>query len=249
MKSFKSFILKASLFITPFTNFSFANENVNTALHNVIEEAQRSNKKLNFEHIRTIYVKDIDAKDKYGKTPLHLAVIYKNKDLMKFLIELGADVNARDINGRTPLHEASKRGITPETVKILVENGAEVNAKTKYGETALHYAIAKKTFGKKDVIDFLIENGANVNARDINGETPLHYAFEIPLYILDKLQPLVESGAEVNAKNNKGQTVLDLAILYDVKDVIDFLQRKKSEGVRENILKKTLDKCRGIFKI
>ena len=182
-----------------------------------------------------------DFRDNKGNSTLFFAIKTKDVESIENLIALGADVNERDDRGQTPLHYASGYGILNKVVKALLKAGAKVNATDKNGNTPLHIT---SLYGSDnlDVVDFLIENGA-----DVNGNTPLHWA--VAFQRIDKVKLLLESGADVNIQNNNGETVLDLAILYDKKDVIDFLQRKKSEGVRENILKKTLDKCRGIFKI
>ncbi|EAY01509.1 ankyrin repeat protein, putative [Trichomonas vaginalis G3] len=46
---------------------------------------------------------DINAKDKDGWTPLHLAAIKNSKETAEILISNGADINAKDKDGLTPL--------------------------------------------------------------------------------------------------------------------------------------------------
>jgi len=38
---------------------------------------------------------DVNARDDYGRTPLHYASIYGIVDVVKFLVEKGADINAK----------------------------------------------------------------------------------------------------------------------------------------------------------
>ena len=45
---------------------------------------------------------DVDAKDKYGRTPLHMAVIGRYAEVAKLLIDNGADVNAKNEGGAFP---------------------------------------------------------------------------------------------------------------------------------------------------
>jgi ankyrin repeat protein len=49
----------------------------------------------------------INAKDKFGQTPLHLAISHVRLALLPLLLEKGAKVNEKDIFGQTPLHFAA----------------------------------------------------------------------------------------------------------------------------------------------
>ena len=72
-------------------------------------------------------------------------------EIVKFLLESGADVNAD-----YALINASKKGIT-EVVKLLLEKGADVNKKTNEGHTALYYATQK---GYTGIVKLLESAGA-----------------------------------------------------------------------------------------
>lgn len=62
-------------------------------------------------------------------TCLHLAVQMNNADIVKALLEKGANVNAITDRGVTPLHLAIAKKQPEEIIKILVENGADYNVK------------------------------------------------------------------------------------------------------------------------
>ncbi len=84
---------------------------------------------------------DVNAKDKYGGTPLHRAVgNLVRKEIVELLIANGADVNAKHDNGETPLHYAVT-GDQKEIAELLIAAGADVNAKAKNGKTPLDEAI------------------------------------------------------------------------------------------------------------
>jgi|ETN07SMinimDraft_1059922.scaffolds.fasta_scaffold27627_4 ankyrin repeat protein len=76
---------------------------------------------------------DVNAKDKDGFTPLHLAANKGHKEIVKLLIAEGADVNAKDDGGRTPLHGTAYWG-RKEIVELLIAKGADVNVKIEVGE-------------------------------------------------------------------------------------------------------------------
>lgn len=77
------------------------------------------------------YGADINAKDKYGRTPLHTV---KNADIAEYLLSHSANINTKDKDHRTPLHHATSSGRT-EIVTVLLEHGADVNIKDKLGRT------------------------------------------------------------------------------------------------------------------
>ena len=98
----------------------------------------------------------MDARDKDGRTPLLLAAIAGELDVVKVLVDNGADVNARDNVGTMPLMWAAFMGEL-EVIKFLMDKGADVNAKDKDGRTPLIFA---KSEGHPDVVKFLKQHGA-----------------------------------------------------------------------------------------
>ncbi len=111
---------------------------------------------------------DVNARDKFGVTPLHFAAEKNNERLIKELLNAGANVNAktnRDIGyfpGWTPLMTASNLE-NPNIVSILLNAGADVNITSEDGKTALFLA-ARNQHSKsnpKAVILKLLDAGAN----------------------------------------------------------------------------------------
>ena len=117
---------------------------------------------------------DIDARDKNGQTPLHVAAEHYGGEKIKELIAAGADVNARDKNGETPLHAAASSYKRRGQAKMLIAAGADVNAWDKANNTPLHDAAGS---GNAEAAKALIAAGADVNARPAGfGWTPLKEA-------------------------------------------------------------------------
>lgn len=67
---------------------------------------------------------DLDVRDRYGHTALHLAVLCWG-GAVEELLKWGADVNARDGNGNTPLHLAALNPPSNWAVAVLLRSGAD----------------------------------------------------------------------------------------------------------------------------
>ena len=84
---------------------------------------------------------DVNAKGKYGSTPLHNAA---TKEIAELLITNGADINAKINDGSSPLHAAALEG-HKEVAELLIAKGADVNARSESvlgeGKTALDWAV------------------------------------------------------------------------------------------------------------
>ncbi|KAH7377131.1 hypothetical protein B0T11DRAFT_27613 [Plectosphaerella cucumerina] len=96
-----------------------------------------------------------------GLQPVHLAALTGQIEMVKRLLEEGADVNAQGGDYGNALQAASSEG-RDETVQLLLEEGADVNAQGgRYGN-ALYAAISE---GYTEIVKLLLEKGANVNAQ------------------------------------------------------------------------------------
>jgi uncharacterized protein len=125
----------------------------------------------------------------HGATPLLLAAEVNNLDVIKVLVEGGADPLLTTDQGTTALILASgagtdvqrarsleERAMALETAKYLLEHGANVNAAGQFGWTALHAATYQ---GLNDVIEFLVSKGAKMDAFDQLGQTPLSISLSV----------------------------------------------------------------------
>ena len=118
---------------------------------------------------------DLDA-CMYQSRPLVRAAILKNKELLKIMIEVGADVNINWGKNRfTLLMEAAIHG-NLDTVDLLVGAGADVNAqRSNDGLTALMLMIMRAEEPVEMVQNFLRYN-PDVFLEDEKGQTALDYA-------------------------------------------------------------------------
>jgi len=91
-----------------------------------------------------------------GEMRIHRAVVNKNADLLRKLVEEGHDVNEVEAAGNTPLHNAAYFGWL-EGAELLIELGAKVNASNNAGDSAYIWA---ENMGQKKMMEFLESKGA-----------------------------------------------------------------------------------------
>lgn len=116
-----------------------------------------------------------NLQDENGLTPLHIASRGDAINIVKLLLEAGADPKAKDPRKNTPLHSACYFG-NIKTAGLLVKANAELNAQNEYGVTPLHMATR---MGQSEVVDLLLGAGADPNAKDYKGLTPLDISNKI----------------------------------------------------------------------
>lgn len=127
--------------------------------------------------IKEAKVVDINLKDLNNETALMLASKHNSDEhyqVIKFLIENGADVNVQDNEDNTPLLNAIQTN-NLKIVKLLLENGAKVNVRNRDG---VYPVIKSSQIGDYEITQELIKAGANLNVKDFNYNTPLMTAVE-----------------------------------------------------------------------
>lgn len=115
---------------------------------------------------------EADVRDNRLRTPLFEACRgCARPEIVRLLLNSGANPNAKDDEGATPLQHLAFHGEL-EALRMLVESGADVNARGFRGATALHWAVDGRRF---EIVRFLLDHGAAVSARDDDNRTPLQW--------------------------------------------------------------------------
>jgi uncharacterized protein len=150
-------------------------------------------------------------------------------DVVKLLLQHGANPNFKDQEGKTALMMAAT-GWGPrnaEATELLLDKGAEINSRDESGKTAL---MAAAGAGSPEVVKRLLERGAEANSTDYCGKTALMYVLQpacaysfsmsqfqcgsqaVTADDMDRIkgvvQLLLEKGADINAKDKDGWTAL-----------------------------------------
>ncbi len=134
------------------------------------------------------------------------AVVRRHRDVVRAILDTGADPNIRDDTGRTPLWVAANWERSA-VVRLLLARGADPNARDCDGRTPLLSCL-----GNLDIAEELMAHGADVNLRGEHGNTPLlHYAgSRDPALVVS----LLAHGADIEAANAYGYTPLMLSAGY-----------------------------------
>ena len=160
----------------------------------------------------------VNAKDPYGRTPLHLLMGHydltstEKSKLLRPLLQFGADIHMKDIYGDTPAHYATNR-CDMNSVDELIHAGFKISTKGARGDTVLHRAVRVSQRALKLLLD--LEAGRSIiNIRNKRGATPLHLAVKEGNRVMVEL--LLQYGANSDLQDGTGRTPPELALLWGI---------------------------------
>lgn len=161
----------------------------------------------------------IEMKGRSGRTPLHVAVMGRDKEssrieIITILLKAGARGDSIDVKGNSPLHETVLYEDL-DTLKLLLAKPINVDVHlADHGEedrTALYLAATQRIHVFHiEIMQALLKAGANVNARMGEKRTALHGA--VSADNLAAMRELLQAGADINARDINGDTPLLVAV-------------------------------------
>lgn len=191
------------------------------------------------------HAKDADA----DQTPiLYLAVDRQDEELVRLLLENGADPRVTTRSGWTVLARACSHS-TPAVVDLLLKAGADVNERDVWGTLPLYGAIGNQkmmihllnhgaTADVKMAIDMdrldiagqiLKEDPSQAHLRFGTGLTLLHDSARVGDTRLEAMELLLRHEADINAITNWDATPLHLAAFHGNAMAISFLLKRGAE--------------------
>lgn len=175
-------------------------------------------------------VKNTNQVNKKGISALALAVRSNTPEVVRLLIQKGADVNVADANGDNlayyliQSYNPQKAEAFEAKLKALEEKGFKVATPQKNGNTLYHLAVAKNDLS---LIKLVERYKVDVNAKNKEGMTALHKA-AMTAQDAAILKHLMALGAKKDAVTEFKETAYDLAseneALTKNKIAIDFLK-------------------------
>lgn len=181
-----------------------------------------------------------------GLTPLIGTIIFQvedeGEDVVKFLLEKGANIHATSKRGTSAIEYAVFLNRYKNILDILQEHGAELpKCPTKQkllGENLLMKAIEKEEIVKAGLLAKCyreLELYEEINHENLVGETPLIMLMRLPYgnYSKELFKILIRNGADVNHIDRFGGTPLHHAISSNNPKWVKFLLL---EGAKSNVI-------------
>lgn len=168
---------------------------------------------------------NVNERDGYRRTPLHVATFAKQRDIIALLVKAGADINAQERDRYDGVTIAAVADDV-ETLRLLLKLGASARAITsRYDGTAL---IAAAHLGHDEVVKLLIAAGAPLDHVNNLGWTAL-----IESIVLgnggkrhtETLRALVQAGANVSLADRNRATPLQLARQRGYREMVQILEK------------------------
>jgi hypothetical protein len=170
----------------------------------------------------------VDAKDGYGRTPLHVAAYGAKHEAMRALVAAGANPNALE-NDRYDIVTITAVANDVPTLKVALALGCSAkNITSRYDGTAL---IAAAHLGQAEVVRTLIAAGAPLDHVNNLGWTAVIEAVVLGdggRNHTDTLRALIDAGANLNLADRQGQTPLALARGRRYTAMVEMLEQAKA---------------------
>ena len=155
----------------------------------------------------------VHVRDGINNAPLHAAILEGNIDIVKSLLDYGADFDAIGFKGKTPLHLAIA---SKHLVQLLLKHSPKLSVQDDEGNTALHCLLNTKDWWDNDdaeeIAKSILSSGADINIKNKLGDSPLHRvvsgARPSNYKYLELASVFLDYAPDVTSPMRNGQTLL-----------------------------------------
>lgn len=162
-------------------------------------------------------------------TPLLCAAKIGSFEIIKFLLDRGADVYQKNDLSENALMLASESGSYESVVLLIPLFKSLINSQDIKGETCLHKSSIK---GWKKICLLLLENGADLNFKDHSNKTPLQ--------LIDTQLRNFKSDGNSNSNSKKNKKTKNTKVKFQLLDTRKILKAKWDELVFQKLSKKDM---------
>ena len=151
----------------------------------------------------------INFKNRAKKTPLHIAIEFKNMNAIQLLLKYKANANVSDKDGYNALYYAVKSK-SIEICTLILQYVTNIDSRCVSGESVLHIACALQF---TSCVKLLVQNKIDVNIHDTENEiTAIYHCVSLNNYELTEY--LINNNAKLDIQDTRGNTILHYAISY-----------------------------------
>lgn len=185
----------------------------------------------------------VDFQDSSGNTPIAYAIENNSYDVVKYLIENGANLYTIDIYDQSPLYIALKKG-DKGIIALILENLEMIDDPNirdivmdilDLNDIALVETLFEKDIDpdmvinnegdtiliysikaklNPEIVDFIMEKGASLENSDVDGNTPLMIALKQKYYDRELIQTMIDLTDDLDTENIFEETPVQLAKSY-----------------------------------
>ena len=199
---------------------------VRKVLTNLNKAAKSSDSKNITELVN--FGQDINEKISiFSQAPIHKIIESKKEDkhnVLKKMLEMGADPNIKDSNGWSALHYACQLGDL-DSVKILIAAHADIDSYSNNKRIPLHLAA---NMNYPEIVNYLLDNNANADYKDDQGCTPMHLAAKQGN--TKCIEHLLFHNADLYAIDFRGWNILHYAAFHGHKKTVRYLAKYDADN-------------------
>lgn len=169
---------------------------------------------------------DLFAKTKANQTPLDIAIIWNQMDVVAYYSRIPeTDYGNKDVDGNTALHHAIRRGRVTIFRALLQVGIDKANIRNNKGQTPLHVAI--ETW-QTDIAAEMVRSGAcNLGVKDNKGRTPFLLAIALAQTSTVTMFLTNDISIDVDDAGVDGNTAVHLAANLQRSEILEILRKSE----------------------